>query len=227
MRIGQLVFAAPGLVSLALFSCVCKPAPESPPTGQPGAPPPQTQPSEPAEPVPAPAGDRTPMIAPDNPHYSRVEGTTFENACQTDADCFTGGCSSEVCSATEGVSSTCIAPADGWPTAGGACGCVAGQCRWYGDATAPDEPTGTGSDNTETADETTEAAAVETGGQGQRCSEAGTCNDGLECVTYYGIAGAKGPKFTSCEIRCTSGKGGCPDGQSCVTIADGPGSVCR
>jgi len=50
----------------------------------------------------------------------------------------------------------------------------------------------------------------------------------LSCITYYGIAGGAGPKFTSCEIRCeVDGKPRCPSGQTCVTIADGPGSVCR
>lgn len=63
--------------------------------------------------------------------------------------------------------------------------------------------------------------------QGQPCPE-GSCADGFTCVEYYGIAGARGPKFNSCEIPC-GGKGteGCPQGQACITIADGPGQVCR
>ena len=28
----------------------------------------------------------------------------------------------------------------------------------------------------------------------------------LSCLTYYGIAGGAGPKFTSCEIRCEVGR---------------------
>jgi hypothetical protein len=62
-------------------------------------------------------------------------------------------------------------------------------------------------------------------GQGQACAE-GKCAAGLSCVEYYGIAGPRGPKFSSCEIRCGGG-GKCPGGQTCVTIADGPGQVCR
>jgi hypothetical protein len=63
-------------------------------------------------------------------------------------------------------------------------------------------------------------------GQGEPCSPTGQCKAGLACVEYYGIAGPRGPKFTSCEIRC--GKDGkCPARQSCITIADGPGQVCR
>lgn len=61
--------------------------------------------------------------------------------------------------------------------------------------------------------------------QAQTCP-GGKCAAGLECVEYFGIAGPRGPKFTSCEIRCGGGKP-CPGGQRCITIADGPGQVCR
>ncbi len=63
-------------------------------------------------------------------------------------------------------------------------------------------------------------------GQGQPCPQ-GTCASGLTCVSYYGIAGPRGPKFTSCEIPCARDPGSCPEGQTCKTIADGPGQVCR
>jgi hypothetical protein len=61
--------------------------------------------------------------------------------------------------------------------------------------------------------------------QGEACPDA-RCADGLACIEYYGIAGPRGGTFTSCEIRCTKSDG-CPSGQQCVTIADGPGEVCR
>jgi hypothetical protein len=61
--------------------------------------------------------------------------------------------------------------------------------------------------------------------QTEACPD-GTCADGLTCVSYYGIAGTRGPKFTSCEIPCKGGAA-CPNGQTCRTIADGPGQVCR
>jgi hypothetical protein len=61
---------------------------------------------------------------------------------------------------------------------------------------------------------------------GSKCSPEGTCPATLECVKYYGIAGPKGPQFSSCEMRC-DGKEGCPTGLDCITIADGPGQVCR
>jgi hypothetical protein len=67
------------------------------------------------------------------------------------------------------------------------------------------------------------------GTQGTPCNAEGGCvasPEGLACVEYFGIAGPRGPKFTSCEIRCGA-DGKCPDGQKCTTIADGPGQVCR
>lgn len=61
--------------------------------------------------------------------------------------------------------------------------------------------------------------------QAEACPD-GKCEAGLTCLTYYGIAGKNGPKFTSCEIPCRGARP-CPSGQSCNTIADGPGQVCR
>ena len=61
--------------------------------------------------------------------------------------------------------------------------------------------------------------------QGKTCPENGQCGGGMTCVHYYGIAGPRGPEFTSCEFPCENK--GCPEDQRCVTIADGPGRVCR
>lgn len=63
-------------------------------------------------------------------------------------------------------------------------------------------------------------------GRGENCAPDDTCAAGLECVKYYGIAGARGPQFKTCETKCDGGKA-CPDGTKCITIADGPGQVCR
>lgn len=60
---------------------------------------------------------------------------------------------------------------------------------------------------------------------GQPCGEDGLCLAGT-CERYYGIAGAKGPELSSCEIRCSNAEP-CPTGTRCLTIADGPGEVCR
>jgi len=64
--------------------------------------------------------------------------------------------------------------------------------------------------------------------QGEPCDANGKCAQRLTCVRYRGVAGGAGPEFTSCEIKCGEGsKGRCPKGQACITIADGPGQVCR
>jgi hypothetical protein len=61
--------------------------------------------------------------------------------------------------------------------------------------------------------------------QGEPCDAQGRCARHLTCVRYRGVAGAAAPEMTSCERRCHEGN--CPAGESCVTIADGPGAVCR
>jgi hypothetical protein len=67
--------------------------------------------------------------------------------------------------------------------------------------------------------------------QGEPCDEDGKCARGLTCMKYRGVAGARGPELSSCEIPCSGGgkgkKSKCPKGQSCTTVADGPGQVCR
>ncbi|MEY4512502.1 MAG: hypothetical protein RLZZ450_4624 [Pseudomonadota bacterium] len=64
-------------------------------------------------------------------------------------------------------------------------------------------------------------------GRGDGCGPADTCAAGLTCVHYFGIAGPNGPEFSSCETPCVGKAAVCPAGTSCITIADGPGSVCR
>ncbi|MBK7073129.1 MAG: hypothetical protein IPH44_12575 [Myxococcales bacterium] len=67
---------------------------------------------------------------------------------------------------------------------------------------------------------------IDTSKLGSACGEGDACPDGLMCARYFGIAGPSGPEFTSCEIACDTGQA-CPEGTACVTIADGPGAVCR
>lgn len=67
---------------------------------------------------------------------------------------------------------------------------------------------------------------VELASLGAACGDDGACPAGTTCREFYGIAGGAGPKFTSCEVPCGAGEA-CPDGAACVTIADGPGAVCR
>lgn len=64
--------------------------------------------------------------------------------------------------------------------------------------------------------------------QGQSCAApTDQCAAGLSCESYYGIAGAAGPQFKTCEIPCAQPGALCPLGQACVTVADGPGQVCQ
>lgn len=211
------------LAIVFLTACAC-PGPastETPATGggttDPGLDPGTTPPPE--TPVSSPPPDtsgRTPSIPSNHPLLARVEGISFQNACQQDSQCFVGGCSSEICTAEQGVSGTCEAPADGWPTTGSACGCVQGQCVWYGAASGSGAGSGSGSGSSPVAP-----------GQGEKCGANDACASGLSCLTYYGIAGPRGPEFKSCEIPCAAKGSTCPAGQKCITIADGPGQVCR
>lgn len=144
---------------------------------------------------------RAVAVAGDHPLHDRVEGIAFANGCQTDKECFTGGCGAEICSANVDATSSC--DVQEWPTKGATCGCVAGECLWYRDVDPNAVPK-----------------------QGEPCPD-NKCDSGLTCIAYYGIAGPQGPKFTSCEIPCGDPNAVCPEGQKCVTVADGPGQVCR
>jgi len=207
-----------GLLSLAVvFGCdgPKKPATTGsnppPATDPPATDPPNTTPpaDPPADPPTDPPGTRTPIVSAEHPLRGRLEGAGAD-ACSGDTQCFNGGCSSEVCSAEEGVITTCEAlHLPGWP-ADAACGCVSGSCQWW-----------SASGGTLGEDGGGEPPAGDCGGE--------ACTAPRECVSYYGIAGPSGPKFHTCEIPCKRGSGaaGCPKGTKCVTIADGPGDVCR
>jgi len=185
---------------------------------------------------------RTPLIPPSHQLYARLEAPTSRNACASDGDCVKGGCSSEVCAA-ESVASTCEMPEAGFPVQGASCGCIAGQCQWYSaEAQAAGPSTGEGesavadgavTDGAATDGAATDGAAADgasTDGTGSAVSCGGrTCAVGEQCISYYGIAGARGPMFHECAIRCRPGmrNGGCPTGTRCITISDGPGAVCR
>jgi eight-cysteine-cluster-containing protein len=152
---------------------------------------------------------RQPAVPADHPLFDRFEGVGFPNDCSADSGCHTAGCSSEVCSADPGVVSTCEVLPVSLP-ANTACGCVEGQCQWWNAEGVtlpplPEEPQEVG------------CATV-------------LCQPPTVCLEYFGVAGPSGPRFVSCEIPCdfTSKKAaGCPAGMSCVTMADGPGAVCR
>lgn len=72
---------------------------------------------------------RVAAVATDHALYERVEGTSVNNACASDADCKPSGCSKEVCAVEEAMS-TC--EVQEWPQGEGAsCGCVEKQCIWF------------------------------------------------------------------------------------------------
>src|SRR5262245_18917527 len=60
-------------------------------------------------------------------------------------------------------------------------------------------------------------------GIGEKCGANDACGEGT-CVSYFVIAGARGPQFKTCEIKCDKATP-CPKGRACTTIADGPGQV--
>ncbi|HVV81675.1 MAG TPA: hypothetical protein VHE35_01305 [Kofleriaceae bacterium] len=91
--------------------------------------------------------------------------------------------------------------------------------------TGDDVGSGSGSDSGSAAGSGGEAA-MDLSKLGSDCGDDDRCEVGA-CVKYYGIAGAGGPQFKSCEVACPNGKGPCPAGTTCTTIADGPGAVCR
>jgi hypothetical protein len=90
---------------------------------------------------------------------------------------------------------------------------------------APEREPESPADEPDTGEDGEQAPASQLPGRGVPCVD-GACAKGLTCVEYYGIAGARGPKFSSCENPCDSGAA-CPPGLTCITIADGPGQVCR
>lgn len=94
---------------------------------------------------------------------------------------------------------------------------AAAACRPDPAAQDPNPPTTAPAD---TADDGDPASDAECGGKGP-------CTDGKQCIEYFGFAGPSGPKFYACEIPCADDKNACPEGQECITIADGPGQVCR
>lgn len=103
------------------------------------------------------------------------------------------------------------------PPPGGS-GSAAGSGSAMGSAADPAAPPATGSGAA------TSAPRPGAPKIGEPCAAGDACGEG-SCVSYRGIAGARGPEFKTCELRCDQGT--CRDGRKCITIADGPGQVCR
>jgi eight-cysteine-cluster-containing protein len=214
------------LLLTCAFACERRPPPTPGWPGRPEATPGAVTPDEDgpgdppgvdeADPIASSKGERVPAIADDHPLFARVEGDGFRNDCKVDDECKVGGCSGEVCSAEPSVASTCDATPMRFPD-DAACGCVEGQCRWWSASgkRISGGPVSTEPPQPKSSDPPRERVVD--------CGER-TCKPGQECVEYFGIAGPSGPMLRSCEWRCDAG---CPGGTRCVTIADGPGKVCR
>jgi uncharacterized membrane protein YgcG len=200
---------------LALTACP-KSGPESGPGPGPGS-------NPPVDPLPATPADAAPTAPPAQQH----ETCSDTIACATGLTCvkFKGIAGNDLAS--------CEIPCDRknpvCPT-GQKCSTVADG---PGDVCVTDPGGTTGGGSTGGGGGSTGGSGSTGGGgstsalpkQTEACPD-NRCSAGLTCVSYYGIAGKRGPKFTSCEIPC-SGGATCPKGQNCSTIADGPGQVCR
>ena len=97
-------------------------------------------------------------------------------------------------------------------------------CHSSTPATTPPTPNAGSADPAANSAEPTAAAPAPA--ISEKCGANDACAEGATCVSYYGIAGPQGPQFKSCEIKCDS-DAKCPTGRKCVTVADGPGRVCR
>jgi eight-cysteine-cluster-containing protein len=164
---------------------------------------------------------RTPLINKNHEFYGRYEGISSQNSCSFDTDCFKGGCGQEVCSAEQGVNTTCEVLSVRIPASAG-CGCMNNQCTWFTTdgstlPSAPSTPPDGGNGGLEPAKPPP---------NGTSCGNK-TCATGEKCIEYYGVAGPSGPRFHECGIPCHPQKHNCPEGMTCTTIADGPGPVCR
>lgn len=107
-----------------------------------------------------------------------------------------------------------------------AAGCSCPDTRGATSPAAP-SPASTAPPPSSTTEPTGTAVGVDLSALGRSCADDALCPSGTECVSYYGVAGPAIPPFQTCEIRCSAKAPACPASTRCVTIADGPGSVCR
>jgi len=199
--------------ALALSTGCDHPSPSKPPPPTDGGSKPSVTPQPSGDSAPV-TGARTPLVPADHPRYPRLEGAGLANNCSADTECFRGGCGGEICSAEKDANSTCEVLDVQIPDGAG-CGCITGSCIWY----TTDGQTLQASQGINTGESpTTPSTAVTCGDK--------TCAAGESCLSYYGIAGANGPRFQTCATPCGP-KRTCPTGKSCVTVADGPGDVCQ
>jgi eight-cysteine-cluster-containing protein len=85
-----------------------------------------------------------PTIAP-----AEDNGTILTSRCDSDSECFVGGCSSEICSTDPNAVSACIFKPEFECYRLTTCGCVENRCQWeqtpefdtcFGERVGPDSP---------------------------------------------------------------------------------------
>lgn len=162
-----------------------------------------------------PPPTRTPLLPGDAKYFAAFEAPDLPNDCAADADCHASGCGRQVCSAEAEVMTTCQMLPVALPE-DATCGCLAGSCTWYSPSGATMRPSDAGVEEEPAAPELASTSCATL-----------LCSPPTRCIEYYGIAGPNGPKFASCEIPCEEGTMRCPEGLRCITVADGPGQVCR
>lgn len=66
-------------------------------------------------------------------------------------------------------------------------------------------------------------------GVGTSCTSSNDCNEGQSCLSYAGVTGQP---LSTCHVDCAipgepgGGSAICPSALQCVSIEDGPGTVC-
>lgn len=113
----------------------------------------------------------------------------------------------------------CVATCGGEVLSSGCCPCAEGTFDSI-------ECTGSSSEDASLTDSgsTTDAGGVPEGLNLACVDDA--CPAHLTPIHFYGVAGTAGPEFCSCSIPCEDDPTICPEPTVCITIGDGPGTVC-
>lgn len=131
----------------------------------------------------------------------------------------------------------CVAACDGPVIKSGCCPCDEGTFdRQLECGSGSGGSSGAGGGNGAGSGSTSAGSGGASGQAGAASSEplaglnaecvADACPENLTPVHFYGVAGTSGPQFCWCTIPCADNAKICPEGTTCTTLADGPGTVC-